>query len=122
MSPKKSLFTAILVVLFGIWGSALALEGEYKTPTPEDNQKLLASGVQHTEAALAAAKAGDGKAADEHAKAAVKELVEINSEAWGPTIEGATSKIRVGGTKAKKGDHEAGAEMIEKGLTALKKL
>ena len=122
MLRKKSLFTAFLVVLFSICGSALALEGEYKTPSHEDNQKLLDVGIEHTEAAIAAAKAGDGKAAGEHAKEASNHLGEINSEAWGGTLEGAKAKVRVGGVKAKKGDLEGGLKMMEEALAALKKL
>ena len=122
MLSKKSLFTAFLVVLFSLCGSAFALEGEYKTPSHEDNQKLLDEGLEHAEAALAAAKAGDGKAAGEHSKAASKLLGEINSEAWGGPLEGAKSKIRVGGLKAKKGDMESGIKMLEEGVATLKKL
>ena len=91
MLSKKSLFTAFLVVLFSLCGSAFALDGEYKTPSHEDNQKLLDAGLEHAEAALAAAKAGDGNAAAEHAKEASKHLGEINSEAWGGPLEGAKS-------------------------------
>jgi hypothetical protein len=122
MFNKKSLFTAILVVLFSIWGSAFALEGEYTTPTPEDNQKLLAAGIEHTEAAVAAAKAGDATAAAEHANAASDQLGEINSEAWAGPLEGAKAKIRVGGVKAKKGDMETALKMLEEGLATLKRL
>ncbi|MGR9106030.1 MAG: hypothetical protein ACU843_03770 [Gammaproteobacteria bacterium] len=122
MLKKKSLLAVILVFLFGIWGSAFALEGEYTTPSPEDNKKLLDAGIEHTEAAIASAKAGDAAAAAEHAQAASAQLGEINSEAWGGPLEGAKSKIRVGGIKVKKGDTENGIKMMEEALAKLKKL
>jgi hypothetical protein len=122
MFNKKSLFIAMLVGLLGFWGSAFALEGEYTTPTQEDNQKLLAAGIEHAEAALAAAQAGDVDATVQHTQAASEQLGEINSEAWAGPLEGAKAKIRVGGVKAKKGDMAGGIKMIEEGLATLKRL
>ena len=106
MFNRKSLFTAILIGLFSVWGSAFAVEGEYKTPSQEDNVKLLDSGIAHLEAAIASAKAGDAAEATAHGKESKAELVEINSETWAGPLEGAKSRVRVGTAKAKKGDLE----------------
>ncbi|MGH8550540.1 MAG: hypothetical protein ACRERU_18445 [Methylococcales bacterium] len=122
MLNRKSRLTAILIVLFSVWGSAFALEGEYKTPSDEDNKKLLDSGIEHAEAALAALKAGDAKSAAEHASQASKQLVEINSETWAGPLEGAKSKVRVSGVKAKKGDVAKATELLEQAIPTLKGL
>lgn len=122
MFHQKSLIVAVLTFLLSICGNAFALEGEYTTPTHEDNQKLLTGGIEHTEAALAAIAAGDTDAAVGHTKEASALLGEINSEAWGGTLEGAKAKVRVGGVKIKKGDVAGGTKMIEDALAALKKL
>ena len=122
MLHKKSLMVAVFTFLLSIFGNAFALDGEYKTPTHEDNAKLLAAGIEHTEAALAAVAAGDNDAAVTHTKEASAALGEINSEAWGGTLEGAKAKVRVGGIKIKKGDVAGGTDMINAALAALKKL
>ncbi len=122
MLNKKSLCTAILVVLFSVCGNAIAVEGEYTTPSNEDNTKLLDSGIEHAEAALAALKAGDGPAAAEHAGAAAKLLAEINSETWAGPLEGAKGKVRVSGVKAKKGDLAKATQLLEEAIPTLKGL
>ncbi|MGH8476011.1 MAG: hypothetical protein ACRER2_09605 [Methylococcales bacterium] len=122
MLNKKSLFTAILIVLLGFLGNAYALEGEYTTPSNEDNTKLLDSGIEHAEAALAALKAGDGKAAGEHATTAAKLLAEINSETWAGPLEGAKGKVRVSGVIAKKGDLAKATALLEQAIPTLKGL
>lgn len=122
MLNRKSLFTAILVVLLSVWGNAFAVEGEYKTPSDEDNKKLLDAGIEHAEAALAALQAGDAKAAAEHADAAYKNLEEINSETWAGPLEGASAKIRVGRGSAKKGDVANATKMLESAIPTLKGL
>lgn len=122
MLNKKSLFTAILVVALGVFGNAYALEGEYSTPSNEDNTKLLDSGIEHAEAGLAALKAGDANAAAEHIVQASKQLAEINSETWAGPLEGAKSKVRVSGVKAKKGDVAKATQMLEEAIPTLKGL
>ncbi|MGH8498888.1 MAG: hypothetical protein ACRERV_08805, partial [Methylococcales bacterium] len=94
----------------------------YKTPSPEDNEKLLDSGIEHAEAALAALKAGDAKSAAEHAGASTKLLAEINSETWAGPLEGAKGKVRVSGVKAKKGDVAKATELLEQAIPTLKGL
>lgn len=122
MLSRKSLLTAILIVLFSVWGSAFALEGEYKTPTDADNKKLLDSGIEHAEAALAALKAGDAKSAAAHAKQSSDLLGEINSETWAGPLEGAKAKVRVSSVKAKKGDVAKATQMLEQAIPTLKGL
>lgn len=122
MMLKKYFVTALLVALVGFWGNAFALEGEYTTPSFEDNQKHLDAALAATEGAIAAAKGGNTEDAYKLAKESKAHLNEINSEQWAGTIEGAKGKIRVGGVKVKKGDAETGIKMMEEGLARLKTL
>lgn len=122
MLHRRKLFIAILVGLFGIWGSAFAVDGEYKTPSQEDNVKMLDSAIEHAEAALAAYQAGDWKGGAVHAKESSKILGEINSETWAGPLEGAKAKVRVSGIKAKKGSHEQALSMLTEALGTLKGL
>lgn len=122
MLNRRSLFAAILIGLLSFWGSAFAVEGEYKTPSQEDNVKLLDSAIEHAEAALAGYEAGDWKGGAAHAKESSKILGEINSETWAGPLEGAKAKVRVSGVKAKKGDHEAAVKMLTDALGTLKGL
>ncbi len=115
---KMNYFVALLLIaLVSFGGPAFAeLEGEYKTPTQGDNQKLLDAGIAHLEEAITAAKAGDGAGAKKHAKASYAQLLEINSEGWAGTLESANSMVRIGGIKVAKpdaADQEKGLKMLE---------
>ena len=125
MFHNKNILAFLIIVLFSLLaaGTAAAEEQSYQSiPSDAQNKEHLDAAITHTEEALAAAKAGDGKTTHTHTKAAVAELREINSERWAPTLQPTTGKIRVGGIKAKKGDLDAAITLIEPSITALKGL
>jgi Small metal-binding protein len=121
MITKKNLLAVLLLGFFSFFVANYAL-AEAGIPSAAENRERLNAGIEHTEAALKAAKQGDASGTAEHAAAAYAEVIEINSEQWGPKIQGAIGKIRIAGLKAKKGDTEKAAELLELALAKLKQI
>ncbi len=125
MLHKKNLLTILMIALFSFFiaGGAIADYDDGVTPDAAANTENIASALAHAEEGLAAAKAGDGAGASVHTKAAVKNLKNVYpDDTWAKTLNRAMGQIRVGGSKAKKGDTDAGIKMIENGIGMLKTL
>jgi len=125
MLQKKNLLTILMIALFSFFiaGGAAAEFDEGVTPDHGQNKENLARALAHAEEALAAAKAGDGKAAYAHTKESVLKLKDLYpDDTWAAKHQKASSKIRVGGIKAKKGDLDAATNLIESGVTILKSI
>lgn len=120
MIKKRALFSFILIGFFSLLVTPVfALEGYGSVA---DNRKYLGEGIKHAEAALASAKNSEAKQVQEHSQASIDIMKEINSEEWAPFLQKATGRLRLSSIKAKKGDTEKAAELLEQALVALKRI
>ena len=74
---RKSFLAVLMITLFSLFGFNSAFAGEY--PTAAENAESLKQGIEHAEAALQTADAGDASGTADHLKAAREALKEINA-------------------------------------------